>query len=291
MVAGAAGGLVRWLNPAMKRPMQLLLFRHLWGVAEPWEQAFPRFKSTGYHGIEATLPPAQQRKELSKLLKSYNFEFIPQIFTTGATVQEHLESFREQVQAAKTMKPRLMNAHSGKDSFNESECEQFFEGALEIEAEAAVPIAHETHRGRMLYNPWSADRLLQRFPNLKLCCDFSHWVCVCERLLEDQLPVLRRCASRCLHVHARVGYEEGPQVPDPRAPEYATHLAAHEKWWRLIWVSQKQRGFRFSTLTPEFGPPGYLHTLPFTQAPVADLSAICDWQARRQAAAFAGFIR
>ena len=28
--------------------------------------------------------------------------------------------------------------------------------------------------------------------------------------------------------------------------------------------AQRRRGDRVSTLTPEFGPPPYLHTLPFT---------------------------
>jgi hypothetical protein len=88
-------------------------------------------------------------------------------------------------------------------------------------------------------------------------------------------------------VHARVGYEQGPQVPDPRAPEYQRHLEAHEAWWRLVWKAQERRGFRISTLTPEFGPPDYQHTLPFTRAPVSNLEEICDWQARRQMESFA----
>jgi hypothetical protein len=32
-------------------------------------------------------------------------------------------------------------------------------------------------------------------------------------------------------------------------------------------------------MTPEFGPDGYLHRLPFTRAPVADLREINRWMA------------
>ena len=78
-----------------------------------------------------------------------------------------------------------------------------------------------------------------------------------------------------------MGYEEGPQVPDPRAPEWFRHLEAHENWWALVRASQKARAMAVATVTPEFGPAPYLHTLPFTQAPVADLAHICDWMARR----------
>jgi hypothetical protein len=106
-------------------------------------------------------------------------------------------------------------------------------------------------------------------------------------MLHTETEIIRQCAERCIHIHARVGYEEGPQVPDPRAPEYQYCLDAFERWWQLIWDAQDARGLAASTLTPEYGPPGYLHTLPYTRQPVVDLGEISDWQARREAARFA----
>lgn len=267
--------------------MNLMLFRHLWGVDAPMGQAFEQFREFGYAGVESRMPPPEETPRFRDLLNAHRFAYIPQIFSEGKTVEEHLSSFRAQIVAAKTFRPWMINAHSGLDAFSEAESVRFFEGALKIEADEGVPIAHETHRGRILYNPWITRRLLSQFEGLRLCCDFSHWVCVCERLIDDQIEVLRQCAARCLHLHARVGYEQGPQVPDPRAPEYQRHLEAHEAWWRMIWKAQAERGAVISTLTPEYGPPDYLHTAPFTQTPVANLSEICDWQAHRQLEAFA----
>jgi hypothetical protein len=271
--------------------MKLILFRHLWGVAGEWEDLFPRFKRAGYRGIESPVPPTADRKRFRALLQKHGLEFIPQIFSYGKTVQDHLDSLREQIVTARSFAPRLINAHSGQDAFSEDDGIRFFEGALRLEGRCGVAIAHETHRGRILYNPWVTSRLLTRFPDMKLCCDFSHWVCVCERLIEDQIDIIRQCADHCLHVHARVGYEQGPQVPDPRAPEYERHLKSHETWWRLVWGAQEKRGIRISTLTPEFGPPTYQHTLPFTGVPVSNLEEICDWQAQRQAENFARHFR
>jgi hypothetical protein len=267
--------------------MNLILFRHLWGATGEWEDLFPKFKQAGYQGIEGPVPPPEDRKRFRALLKKHSLEFIPQIFSQGKSVADHLDSLREQIATAKPFSARFINAHSGQDVFSEDQSIRFFEGALQLEAKCGVAIAHETHRGRILFNPWITSRLLTRFQDLKLCCDFSHWVCVCERLIEDQIGIIRQCADRCLHVHARVGYEQGPQVPDPRAPEYQRHLEAHEAWWRLVWAAQERHGFRISTLTPEFGPPDYQHTLPFTRAPVSNLEEICDWQARRQIENFA----
>lgn len=207
---------------------------------------------------------------------------IIQIFTEGDSLAAHLRSFESLLAEAAQFGPVLVNSHSGLDSFPVEDAVKFFQHACDMERAVGVPVAHETHRGRILFNPWIADHLLQRVPGWRVCADFSHWVCVCERLLTREGAILRRVAERTVHVHARVGFEQGPQVPDPRAPEYAAHVAAHESWWDLIWDAQEALGMEVTMLTPEFGPPLYQPTMPFTQEPLGDLMEICDWQARRQ---------
>ncbi len=262
--------------------MNLQLYRHLWGVTEPRSQTFPQFKAFGYAGIETGLAAGEDKGALRGLLQEHNFAFIGQIFSSGDSVREHLKSFGRSIDAIRELSPVLINSHSGADAFSRDDSLEFFRGALEIEKAAGIPVAHETHRGRILFNPWITQFVLSELPELQICADFSHFVCVCERLLTTELEIIQQIAEHTLHIHARVGYEEGPQVPDPRAPEFAPHLKAHEVWWDLIWSTQRKRGFKTSTLTPEFGPPPYLSTLPYTGIPVAKLGEICDWQAARQ---------
>jgi sugar phosphate isomerase/epimerase len=267
--------------------VELKLFRHLWGLDEPWESAFPKIKAAGYAGIESGLPDPGDEARFRELLAAHQLGFIAQIFTAGSDVPAHVQSFGDQLGRAVTFDPVLVNCHGGRDAWTAAEGQQFYAAVLAVEREAPAAVAHETHRGRILYNPWITRDLLHRFPDLRLSCDFSHWVCVCERLLTSEEEIVALAAARCLHLHARVGYEEGPQVPDPRMQQFAPHLAAHEAWWDLVWDSQAARGMAVSTLTPEFGPPLYQHTLPPSGAPVGDLAAICDWQAARQAQRFA----
>lgn len=263
--------------------MQLVIFRHLWGIEESLEQVLPKIAQLGiYGGIEAALPLLQESPAARQLLREHQQRCIPMIFTEGKSVKEHVDSFARQVEAALVFEPFLINCHSGRDAFSFEESQEFFSQVLELEQRLSARVAHETHRGRILYNPWITAHLLNRFDHLQLCCDFSHWVCVCERLLDDQLAVIEQCAERAIHVHARVGYEEGPQVPDPRAPEFEGHVRAHERWWDIVWETHLRRSMLESSLTPEFGPPPYLQTLPYTNAPVASLWDICDWQAQRQ---------
>lgn len=262
--------------------MKLQLIRHTWGTHGPLTELLPSFKAAGYQGVETGVPATEDRGVLLDLIASNRFTLILQIASRGGTVDDHLDSFDRQLQQASACRPAMINAHSGRDSWTESEAERFFTRVLELEAACGIPVVHETHRSRILYNPWSTARMLDRFPNLKLCCDFSHWVCVSESLLEDHEDIIRQCAERCHHLHARVGHEQGPQVSDPAAPEYARHLAAHEAWWRMIWEAQARRGDTVSTLVPEFGPPPYAPTYPGTDSPLRDVAEVCDWMARRQ---------
>ncbi len=269
--------------------MKLLPVRHLWGVTEPWEVCIPRYKALGYVAIEAPLPPdAAGRDRLLGLLTANGLKFNAMTFTAGSTPAEHLESQQKQLEEAKKYPLLKVVTHSGSDTWGTDTSIEFYRAILKLEAAAGVTAAHETHRGRPLYNPWTTRDILTACPTMRLCCDFSHWCCVTESLLGHSTAEIELAASRCIHVHARVGYEEGPQVPDPSAPEYAGHLAAHEVWWEKIWAAHKARGETAMTMTPEFGPPGYLHTLPHTNVPVADLEKVCQWIMDRQVARFAG---
>ena len=97
--------------------------------------------------------------------------------------------------------------------------------------------------------------------------------------MDDDPALLAFFATRCHHIHARIGYDQGPQVPDPRAPEYAVTLERHRAWWQILSNERLERGCEVTTFTPEFGTDGYLHLEPYTQKPVADLWEVNRWMA------------
>jgi hypothetical protein len=267
--------------------MKLLLCRHLWGVdlSKGLQAAAAGWRATGYEAVEASIRHVPDREAFRRFLREGGWGWVAgaytDMFENGGSVARHLASLREQIEEVVEDRPLLINSHSGCDHWSAAQAEDFFGGALELEKEFGVVLTHETHRRRFLATPWAAEAVLAKFPELKLTADLSHWVCVCERLLEDFGPLIERVVRQTWHVHGRVGHEHGPQVPDPRAPEWATQLRAHEAWWDAIWAAQRARGQALSTFTPEFGPPNYLWTQPHTREPLADLAAVCDWMAER----------
>ena len=277
--------------------MELKIFKTLWGHPGSLDDAIADCRKHGFDGIEGQILPEARRKFRDRLLDS-GLEFIAEICTAGsyvpnrqATVDAHLESLRRQAEFALECDPLFLTVIGGCDAWPMSMSVLFFEKAMELAAELGVTMSFETHRSRSLFNPWITRDILHELPSMKLTCDFSHWCVVCERLVDTEPEIIALCARQAHHIHARVGYDQGPQVPHPAAPEFRPALEAHERWWSLIWQEQFSRNFAVSTMTPEFGPDGYLPCELFTGKPVADLKEINIWMAKRERERFGNWIK
>jgi hypothetical protein len=170
---------------------------------------------------------------------------------------------------------------TGSDSWPWPEQEAFWRRALALAATCALPVSFETHRSRSLYSPWLLQPYLETFPSLRLTADLSHWCAVAERLMTPELAPVQAMAARVDHIHARVGHAQGPSVGHPFAPEWGEALEAHRRCWQLFARERSSASQGPFTITPEFGPDGYLPQLPFTRQPVADLlelnTAMAHW--------------
>jgi sugar phosphate isomerase/epimerase len=265
--------------------MQLAVFRALWGMTGTTEEQLDRIAEAGYDGVEgfigaSPLDVGQFRDQVAR-------RGLKLIMAAAVDSREVLEPT---LKALAEYEPIKIGLHSGRDHMTREQGRAYFTEALRVEQQIAIPVAHETHRGRMFFTPWDTAYYLREFPPLKIVADYSHWVNVCERLPDDHQEAVDLANTRTFHVHARVGYEEGPQVPDPSAPEYASQLAWHEKQWSAIIRARRAAGDALLTVTPEYGPPTYLHTLPHTNVPVADLWTVCVWGMARFRQLFASVI-
>jgi sugar phosphate isomerase/epimerase len=236
------------------------------------EEQIEQIAAAGYDGVEGffganTLSPTA----FADLVRSHGLKLI----MAGAVGTK--DEIEPTLKGLAEYEPLKIGLHSGRDSMTRDEGCALFEMALSVEAQIGIPVAHETHRGRIFYSPWDTLFYLRQFEMLKIVADYSHWVNVCERLPDDQAEALELANRRTFHIHARIGYEEGPQVPDPSAPEYAAQRAWHERQWQQIKQWRAAAGDDILTLTPEYGPPPYQHTLPHTNVPVADNWQVCLW--------------
>jgi len=277
--------------------MQLNLFRTLWGVTTPWQQTVNELKEVGCGGIEARVPKTRPEQQLlAQKLEDAELDYIAIVFSGGdvipaqaETPNQHLERLKERFASAKGLNPRFVNLLAGNDRWPLAQQVDFLGQAHELAASYDLFCSFETHRATSLYSPWLTLEIIQQLPQLRFTADISHWILVSERLLNDPVDDFSEFIQRVHHIQARAGYDQGPQVPHPAAPEYRTALEFQQHFWQQIWLSQYQRGYQHTTLTPEFGADGYLHHLPFTNVPVADLWSLNAWMAQHQQQRFIEF--
>jgi hypothetical protein len=262
--------------------MRLQVIKGLWGDAEgaATRADLTRIKAAGYDGIEWSAPQAEP-EAWRAWCGELGLDYIGMVFPVESA------AIAPELRKIAAYGPVKITMHSGRDKMSFTEGCAFLRTALAVEADLGIPVAHETHRHRLFYAPWATAQYLAEFPRLRLCVDFSHWCCVCESLLQDLGECVELACQRAIHIHGRVGWEEGPQVADPRAPEVAHYVTRHEEWWDRVRALQMAAGLETLTFTPEYGPPGYMPALPYTRQPIANLWDVCLWAAQRLRARWA----
>jgi sugar phosphate isomerase/epimerase len=263
-------------NPLNLEPAagySLKIFATNWGFLGNMDTFCEKVKKEGYDGIEVWWNSSKNiQDELFTALKKYQLEVGFLVSGDDKDFKKHTETFVKNLSESSSQtiqKPAYINCHSGKDFFTYEENKTFIDLTTEIHKKTGISIYHETHRGRMLFAAHITKNFIDKNPDLRLTLDISHWTNVHESLLENQPEAVQAALERTSHIHTRIGHEEGPQVNDPRAPEWTNAVKAHLGWWDKV-VEMKMKAGQPLTMLTEFGPPNYLPTLPYSNLPVAN---------------------
>lgn len=263
--------------------MKLVFAKSNWEVSQLSLGAFlERAARDGFDAVELYLPGRPEpAAEIRRLCAVAGLRLIAQIATTGRSPEDHARSLEALYRRAVETGPLLVNCQTGRDLFAFDDSVRLFARAQELQASAGVPLLHETHRGRALWSAPATAGYLRAVPGLRLTADLSHWFCVHESDLADQPESVAAALAAAHHVHARVGFDQGPQVGDPRGEAFTRWLELHVDLWRRIVAARKAEGLRQLTITPEFGPAPYMPLQPIDNLPVADAWAVNVWMRDR----------
>lgn len=263
----------------------LKIFHSLWGFSGQWHEAIDHARTSGFDGLEVNLlHPSLKGCEpvlVSETLKASGLELIVELITGGDYVpdlalspEQHLTELIDQFPHAELFQPQRITLITGSDSWSNADQDSFMEEVLNLIENCSCPVSVETHRSRSLFNPWAISDHLARHPRLRLTADLSHWCAVSERLMTPDLGLIQAMASHVDHIHARVGHAQGPSVSHPFAPEWSDALEAHRSCWQMFLDCRDRTGRNPVTITPEFGPDGYIPLHPFSQKPLADFQML-----------------
>nr|XP_019011452.1 uncharacterized protein I206_03552 [Kwoniella pini CBS 10737]OCF50233.1 hypothetical protein I206_03552 [Kwoniella pini CBS 10737] len=182
----------------------------------------------------------------------------------GLTVEDHIQTYKENLEAAKIFDPVVINVQSGVDYWSREDSIEFYRRSLKIDAEVGLEgkVCHETHRNRSLFHPYIAAEILRAVPEIRITADISHWTCVCERLLDispEDGDVLNQVIPHVQHIHARIGTTQSSQCPDPTDPGYTKERVFFENTWKEVIRSVAAKGERdWVTIVPEYGAYPYM---------------------------------
>jgi sugar phosphate isomerase/epimerase len=260
--------------PETNKNYALKILATSWGFQGTMDDFCAKVKKEGYDGIELWWPTNNKKAQddIFAALKKHDLEIGFLCGGSQSNPQEHLEFYKKMIDAAarqNIQRPLYINNHSGRDHFSFDDNKKFIEYTQALAKETGILICHETHRGRMLFAAHITRKFIESFPELRLTLDISHWCNVHESLLADQQETVEMALSRTDHIHARIGHPEGPQVNDPRAPEWEPVVKQHFEWWDKI-VERKRKNGEVVTILTEFGPPDYMPTLPYTKQPLGN---------------------
>lgn len=240
-----------------------------------------RVAAVGFAATETNLPNLTvSAAEIRRCHAQSGLQLVAQISTQGSTAVEHMRSLEERYLFAIETEPLFVNSQTSRDFFAFADHVAIFEKGQELVARYGVPLRHETHRSRAFYAVGATRHLLEALPELEITADFSHWVCVHESDLSDQEQGVEVAMRAARHIHARVGFDEGPQVSDPRNPAYASWMDLFLNWWQRICDLRREAGDAFLTITPEFGPVPYMPLAGIQAVPVADAWECNLWMMR-----------
>ena len=245
-----------------------------WGSAHlSWNDFTHKVKASGYDGIEYAVTRDTPEKTMdevwTKAERDEQVIVVQHYDTYEAGFSEHYDLYAAWLEKVSAYKPLKVNSQTGKDFFTFDQNKALIDLAAAFTRKTGIEVCHETHRNKFSFAAHVTREYLQRIPYLNLTLDASHWVCVAESYLDDQEETMHLAISRTEHIHARIGYPEGPQVSDPRAPEWQEAVQTHLVWWDKVIRRKRENGSDIMTVCPEFGPVPYMQTLPYTGEPLA----------------------
>ena len=245
---------------------RLLVLQSMWamerrqtdGAERTLEQNVEMILGAGYDGISASFTDAGAARRIATLVKPQGKVLEGQCFPrTIDELKPALELCTElgvhhlDIQA--DVRPRRI-----------ADCVPLIEGWLRLVEEVDFPVYFETHRDRMTTDLYFTLDLLDRFPDLKLLGDLSHFLVGREfatPISEENHAYMHRVIDNCWAFHGRVASREQVQI-EISFPHHKMWLEIFLEWWEYGFKSWRRRAKADDTLSfvCELGPKPYAIT-------------------------------
>ena len=245
---------------------KLLVYQSLWAMERrrpdglEWSlpQKLEMIRNAGFDGCGVRFFDLEYAREVTAFLRenamSWQAQCYPKSVDDLRPVLDHVaELGADHINLQPDVKPYRLE-----------DCIPYIEGWLALASESGLELHIETHRDRMTTDLFFTLHLLDRFPDLRLTGDLSHYVVGREfswPVSEENHALMHRVIDNCWGFHGRVASREQVQVQISFAHQ-KDWVDLFMGWWEYGFRSWRKRAAADATLTflCELGPKEYAMT-------------------------------
>lgn len=245
---------------------QLRVYQSLWAMerrrpdGHEWtlEQKLAMIRDAGFDGAGVRFFDRDYAREVTAFLREHGMSWQAQCYPRSV---EELKPIIEHVQE---FGADHINLQADVRPYTLDECIPYIEGWRRLADDAGIALHIETHRDRMTTDLFFTLQLLDRFPDLRLTADLSHYVVGREfawPISDENHALMHRIIDNAWGFHGRVASREQIQL-QLAFPQHQQWLQLFMQWWEYGFRSWRRRAPADGVLTflCELGPPEYAMT-------------------------------
>ena len=247
---------------------KLLVYQSMWAMerrrpdGQEWslDEKLEMIRAAGFDGAGVRFIDYAYAKTVTGFLREHGMSWQAQCYP------KTVDDLKPTIEYVQELGADHINLQPDVRPHRLEECIPYIEGWRRLAADAGIPLHIETHRDRMTTDLFFTLRLLDRFPDLRLTGDLSHYLVGREfawPVSEENHALMRRVIDQCWGFHGRVASREQIQV-QLSFPHQREWLELFMGWWAYGFASWKKRAAADATLTflCELGPREYAMTGP-----------------------------
>jgi len=222
------------------------------------EQKLVMIRDAGFDGAGVRFFDRDYAREVTAFLREHGMSWQAQCYPRSVDelkpIIEHVQEFgADHINLQADVRPYTLE-----------ECIPYIEGWRRLADDAGIALHIETHRDRMTTDLIFTLQLLDRFPDLRLTADLSHYVVGREfawPISDENHALMHRIIDNAWGFHGRVASREQIQL-QMAFPQHQKWLALFMQWWEYGFRSWRRRAPADGVLTflCELGPPEYAMT-------------------------------
>jgi hypothetical protein len=242
---------------------RLLVLQSLWAMERRHTDGFERtleenvemIVGAGFDGVSANYSDRAAVRRLTDLLKPLHK------VAEGQCFPKTVDDLKPVLETAAKFGVHHIDLQPDARPRRLEECVPLIEGWSRLAEEVDFPVLVETHRDRMTTDLFFVLDLLDRFPDLKLLGDISHFFVGREfawPVPEEGQAQIHRVLDNTWAFHGRVASREQVQI-EISFPHHKMWLDLFLDWWEYGFRSWRRRAGEDETLafTCELGPKPY----------------------------------